>query len=201
MFSAFLCSSVHLRHSGSICGPPTRPSRKNRNRVNRVNGVIDRWSGPGRSSRSQATLRAAAATDRRIAPARHGAMCPSPRRPTNTGATERNDDRMTSERPPSCRPQLFLLGSLRSFAAPFICANLRQSADSPAFPVRHSFSGGGSLLPCPSSASFVDFVASCETSLFARDLRPPLYLNLLPLCAFCLLPFAFPLAMSPSGLS
>jgi hypothetical protein len=36
---------------------------------------------------------------------------------------------MTSERPPSCRPQLFLLRSLRSFAAPFICANLRPSAD------------------------------------------------------------------------
>jgi hypothetical protein len=33
-----------------------------------------------------------------------------------------------------------------------------------ACPVRHSFSGGGSLLPCPSSPSFVDFVASCETS-------------------------------------
>jgi hypothetical protein len=106
------------------------------------------------------------------------------------GPTERKGKSMTS-------------GCLRSFAAPFIRANLRQSADSfrllpcpsspssvdfvascetsalhlgfwpsavcfsllpLAFPVRHSFSDGGCLLPCPSSPSFVDFVASCETS-------------------------------------
>ena len=37
---------------------------------------------------------------------------------------------MTSERPPSCRPLLFALRSLRSFVAPaFISANRRQSAD------------------------------------------------------------------------
>jgi hypothetical protein len=40
----------------------------------------------------------------------------------------------------------------------------RETSVLPAFPVRHGFSGGGSLLPCPSSPSFVDFVASCETS-------------------------------------
>jgi hypothetical protein len=45
------------------------------------------------------------------------------------GAAERKGEPMTTGCPPSCRPQLFLLRSLRSFAAPFICANLRQSAD------------------------------------------------------------------------
>jgi hypothetical protein len=114
---------VNLRHSA---GPPVRPSRKNRNRVNRVNGVIDRWCGPGRSSRSQAALRAAAATDRRIAPARHGAMCPSPRRPTNTGTTERNDDRMTSACPAFAVRHSFSVGgsafaaSRETSALPFI---------------------------------------------------------------------------------
>jgi hypothetical protein len=64
---------------------------------------------------------------------------------------------MTSGCPPSCRPMLFALRSLRSFVAAFVSVNLRQSAD-----------------PQP---SFVAFVASCEISLFARDLRSPHYLN------------------------
>jgi hypothetical protein len=79
---------------------------------------------------------------------------------------------MTLAFPPSCRPMLFALRSLRSFVAAFVSANLRQSADHPAFLVRHSFSGGGSA-----------FVASCESSLFARDFRSPHYLNPLHLCA------------------
>jgi hypothetical protein len=70
---------------------------------------------------------------------------------------------MTSGCPPSCRPMRFALRSLRSFVAAFVSANLRQSADPQ---------------PC-----FVAFVASCEISLFARDLRSPLYLNPLHLCA------------------
>jgi hypothetical protein len=70
---------------------------------------------------------------------------------------ERKADRMTSGCPPSCRPMLFALRSLRSFVAASGSANLRQSADLP------------SLLPRPSSPSFVDFVASCETSPPRQD--------------------------------
>jgi hypothetical protein len=87
---------------------------------------------------------------------------------------------MTSKRPPS-------LSALASAAAeafflvhpplPSWTSWLRvrppsSSPSSTPSPVRHSFSGGGSLLPCPSSPSFVDFVASCETSALPSRLRP-----------------------------
>jgi hypothetical protein len=80
---------------------------------------------------------------------------------------------MTSGCPPSCRPMLFALRSLRSFVAAFVSANL-PSAIASAAAERQSAD------PQP---SFVAFVASCEISLFARDLRSPYYLNPLHLCA------------------
>jgi hypothetical protein len=68
--SAIASAAAERQSADPPAGPP---GEKNPNRVNGVNGVIDRRSGPGRSSHSQAALRAAAASTMRSArPSRRG---------------------------------------------------------------------------------------------------------------------------------
>jgi hypothetical protein len=139
VFFAFLYGCVHLRQSASICRPPPGPPEKTV--IDSIESTESLIAGPVLGEVRARRPRCGRRPPRRCeAPARHGAMCPSPRRPTGTGSqTERrtHDLGVHAFMSPAAFPFAF-------FA--FLCGSVHlcQSASICGSPPPSSF-----CLPCP----------------------------------------------------